>query len=130
MNLKRLFKILDNKSTTFFDKDGNPSWYIDKDKASVFSLEGHPIGYLYQDTLFSHKGEHIGFFKDGWIIDLEGRYLLFTEVSVNGPIKPQPRILTLRSIQSQNPIPQVRQFKRALPVLRSEWSNQNIKNYK
>ncbi|MHA2006404.1 MAG: 4-fold beta flower protein [Promethearchaeota archaeon] len=71
-------------SYTFYNKIGTPSAYSD-DKVHIFLFSGETIGYISKESVYSYTGRHLGFFKDGWIRDNNGKCVLFIESAKNGP---------------------------------------------
>lgn len=126
MNLKRLIKIEDSK--VLFDKEGNPSWYFAEDNSSLYDFDGNPIGYIFEETLFTYKGDHIGFYKDGWLIDKTGMLLFFTPEAKNGPILPATRMSRAKAAKRIPCIVQVRKIRQTVPIIVKSWSNLNIKD--
>lgn len=58
--------------TTFYDKDGQPVAYLADDGETIYLWEGHAVAYLRSDNLYGWNGDHLGWFVDGVIHDLEG----------------------------------------------------------
>lgn len=73
-------------SYTFYNKIGTPSAYID-DGVHIFLFSGKTVGYISKDSVYNYKGKHLGFFKDGWVRDKDGKCVLFIESAKNGPEK-------------------------------------------
>lgn len=65
---------------TLFNQSGTPTAYIDKTrKNTIFLWDGHAVGYIEEDQVFSLKGEHIGWFEDDVFYSAEGYKLAATK---------------------------------------------------
>jgi hypothetical protein len=71
-------------TNTFYDEVGSPKAYIE-DNGNIFMFNGECLGYVLKDSVYSFKGKHLGFFKDGWIRDNDGKCVIFTRTAKNGP---------------------------------------------
>jgi hypothetical protein len=58
--------------TTIYSKNGEPVAYIADDGESLYVWDGYAVAYLYEDKVYGWNGEHLGWFVDGIIYDLQG----------------------------------------------------------
>lgn len=86
------------RSITFYDKNGDPFCYTEDD-CHIYDFDGNPIAYIENDCVWNYDGKHLGFMHNGWIIDHSGDYLLFTEQSTGGPLKPLRSLSPLKWIE-------------------------------
>lgn len=130
MNLSKLIKIADKQEyVIFYDQRGDARLYLDSDGVSIYTLQGNPVGYLYNDTFYSYEGILLGHFVDNWLVDTSGYYLLFTKNSKGGPYVPSPKIMTATFIKLVPTIKQIKRIKIALPILNSTWSSVKIEDF-
>lgn len=72
-------------SYIFYNKTGSPSAYTE-DNCHIFHINGETLAYIYEGSVYSYNGKHLGFYKDGWIRDNDGMSLFFNIDSKEGPI--------------------------------------------
>lgn len=74
---------------TFYDLHGKPIAYLDGDHLHIYLFNGKPTAYLYNNAVYGYNGHQFGWFEKGWIRDLNGHYVFFTEnANDSGPAKP------------------------------------------
>ncbi|RSZ59990.1 hypothetical protein HF313_14840 [Massilia atriviolacea] len=61
--------------TWLYDEAGRASAILDE--FCLRTIDGEPAGYVFGLSAFSIKGEHIGWFEDGVLYDVENRILGF-----------------------------------------------------
>lgn len=61
----------------YYNHKGIISCYI-SDKGRVYKWEGDPVAVVYGDKIHHPKGQFIGWFRYGYLIDLQGHFCLFT----------------------------------------------------
>ena len=69
----------------FFDRHGMATAFCDGQ--SIYLWDGRPVAYLLDEKVFAFSGRFIGWLSDGWIIDEDGKCLLFESDAVSGPRK-------------------------------------------
>jgi len=88
----------------------------------IYSFNGEPLAYFYMDAIYSYQGKQLGWFSDGWIRDLNGFCVFFTQGATGGPLKslihPIPFVGTKRLL----PIKAPRQIMKIRPIKRLTWS--------
>lgn len=71
----------------FYDRGGNHVAYgIDCGDLHLYS--GEPVGYLEEDSVYSFRGKHLGWYAGGWIRDHEGQPVFFTREANGFPLRP------------------------------------------
>ncbi|MFX1500268.1 MAG: 4-fold beta flower protein [Promethearchaeota archaeon] len=108
-------------SLIFYNKTGTPIAYSDN-KVNVFYFTGKAIAYIHQDSIYSYEGKHLGFFKDGWIRDNQGKCVLFTLNAKNGPKKRIKDISPVKSQKSDIPDMKSRENIKIRLIEKQEWS--------
>lgn len=67
---------------TFYDRSGKPVAYTEDD-VHIFLYSGYPVGYLYDGSVYSYSGRHLGTLRTGWIRDHAGTRVFFTDEAMN-----------------------------------------------
>lgn len=106
---------------TFYNEFGKPIAYSDND-IIVFSFPGEPLAYIFDDKIYSFDGKQLGWFLDGWIRDLDGYCVFFTETATGGPLKPLKQLKPLKSLKKLVPFRQYREYPHLKPIKRCAWS--------
>jgi hypothetical protein len=88
----------------FFESSGLAVAYCE-DHVHIFLYRGEPAAYFEGDCVYSYSGRHLGWRHDGWIIDHDGNYYLFSEQA------------------------QIRQFEPLRPPTSSNWSKLSAKEF-
>lgn len=109
---------------TFYDLYGKPIAYLDDDMETIYLFKGQPVAYLPGDgTVYGFNGNHIGWLDNGWIRDLAGYCVFFTEdARGSGPIKPVKKITPVKSVQHAKPVKHVKRVKSAKSANKLSWS--------
>ena len=107
--------------TTFYEKSGIVIAYTD-DGETIYLFTGEPVAYIYDDSVYSFTGRHIGWFTEGWITDDIGRYVLFTENSMGGPARPARSARPAKGAKRAKPAKAARSAKPARPAKIPAWS--------
>ena len=69
----------ENGSMTLYDRNGTPAAYIDSDGEHIYLFDGKPAAYLNEDAVYGFGGTQYGWFEKGWIRDLDGYCVMFTD---------------------------------------------------
>ena len=70
-----------------YDRTGAPTAYFNDD--IIYALNGYPLGFLSNEYVYAFSGKQLGIFELGWVRDLWGFCVLFTENATGiGPLKP------------------------------------------
>lgn len=107
---------------TFYDKNGKPIAYLDDDNESIFLYNGSPVAWLSNDTVYSYRGQVLGWFQDGWIRDLHGNCVFFSDNASGGPAKPAKQTKPARGAKSARPAKGARQARPAKAAKSVSWS--------
>jgi hypothetical protein len=87
----------------YYDRGGNPIAYSDN-QIHIFLFDGSPVGYFYQNSVFSFTGEHLGWLSDGWIFDHNGNRILFSLEARGGPVKPVAKLAPIKYLKKLLPL--------------------------
>lgn len=72
----------------FYDNHGKPTAYTEDDM-HIFLFTGQPVAYLSGDAVFGFNGRLLGWFNNGWIRDLNGYCVFYSENATGcGPSMP------------------------------------------
>ena len=112
----------------FFDNIGAPIVYID-DGEHVFSFNGETFGYIHDISIYNYEGRHLGFFKDGWIRDNNGKCVFFTKGAIGGPKKRTQDIFPVKSQKSEIPNKNPKENINFELIIKQEWSELTIKEF-
>lgn len=108
---------------TFYSREGAPIAYTE-DNETIYLFTGEPVAYLYEDAVYSFNGKQLEWFENGWIRDLSGYCVFFTENATgSGPIKPVKHVCPVKSVKHIKPIKSVRKVKRIKAIKQLGWSN-------
>lgn len=84
---------------------------------------------IYEDSIYSFNGRHLGFFENGQIWDHSGKVILFTPQATGGPIKPLRGLKPLKSLKALKPLKSLHCLKPLKPLKSLSWSNHSANNY-
>lgn len=112
----------------FFNQIGEPIIYTD-DNIHLFSFSGKPVAYIYGKLIYTFSGKHIGFFLDGWIRDLNGYCVFFSEIATGGVFKPLKKYLPFKSFKHFLPSKSFRQYPHPMTYKRNAWSRYSDLNF-
>lgn len=107
----------------YYDKTGRPVIYDDN---GLYSFGGKPLGYIDGDAVYAYNGIQLGWYDQGWIRDINGACVLFTEGAVGGPVKPLPFMPHLKSLKQLKPLKGIKQPKRIKPIFKIGWSSLDV----
>jgi hypothetical protein len=95
---------------TLFDPKGDPIAYIDiADEHTIYLWSGDPVAYLDGISIYGYNGKHLGWFKDGIVLDHDGYGMGFAEGAVSyvvtkfEPFKNVKKFQPFRSLQELEP---------------------------
>ncbi len=108
--------------TWLYDRYGSPVAYFLL-SGEIYAVDGRPLAYMVGFYIYAYNGRLLGFFNNGWIIDKQGYFVLFTKNAYGGPVKPVCRVEPIVHVRYIAPIKGVRQIPPVFPVLRLGWSN-------
>jgi len=111
------------RKITFYNRNGEPIAYTE-DGETIYLFTGEPVAYFHDDAAYGFNGNHLGWFEDGWIRDLHGQCVFYTEdASGSGPVKPVKHVKPVKSVKHVKPVKSVRQVKFVKSVKSLSWSN-------
>ena len=99
------------------------------DNRHIFYFTGEPIAYIHESSLYNYDGRHLGFFKDGWIRDNNGKCVLFTKDAISGPEKIMKDIGPVISQKYNIPTIKPRENKKFELKIWQEWSELSVKEF-
>jgi len=108
---------------TFYNKNGKATAYLDDDNESIFLYNGLPVAWLSDDTVYSYSGKVLGWFQDGWIRDLNGNCVFFSDSASGGPAKPAKQAKPARGAKSARPAKGARHARPAKAAKSDSWSS-------
>jgi len=112
----------------FFDSSGLAVSYCE-DHVHIFLYRGEPVAYFEGDCVYSYSGRHLGWRHEGWIIDHDGNYYLFSEQAEGGQVKPATQRTPTKGPMERLPEKQIRQFEPMRPPTSSKWSRLSAKEF-
>lgn len=108
---------------TFYDLTGRAVAYTD-DNENIYLFSGVPVAYLYGTLVYSYKGNQLGVFDKGWILDRYGCYVFFTEdAGEKGIAKPIKHMKPVKNLKRIKPVKNIRHAPIVRQTDRKSWSN-------
>lgn len=108
---------------TLYDHSGRPTAYM-ADEEHIYLFSGKPVAYLSSDAIYTYSGLHIGWLDDGWIRDLDGNCVFFTEGDSGfGPVKPVKNVMPVKGVKGVLPVKSVKEVRHIKSVKSLSWSN-------
>jgi len=74
-----------------FNKKGKAAYYLDQDKVHIYSWDGKPQAFVEKGAVWSFKQQHLGWYDEGWLRDLSGKCVGFSEAGKGGPNPPKTK---------------------------------------
>lgn len=106
----------------FYDNHGGPTAYTE-DGVHIYLFTGEPVAYLDRDAVYGYNGRQFGWFDNGWIRDLNGECVFFSEnARGSGPVKPVKHICPKKCIKHIKPIKCIKEIRRVRAVNHLGWS--------
>lgn len=106
----------------FYDIHGRPTAYTEDDM-HIYLFTGEPVAYLDRDTVYGFNGHQFGWFENGWIRDLNGYCVFFTENATGlGPLKPAKCACPVKSVKHVKPVKSVKSVRCVKTVRSLSWS--------
>ncbi|MGV1865565.1 4-fold beta flower protein [Rhizobium sp. VS19-DR96] len=109
----------------FRDKQGRATHYVNRNDVS-YTWGGRPIGKLRGENLYDNQGRQVGRIKNGWIRDLNGAAVAYSQGATGGPIPPVPQIPSIKGNPSIPPIPAIPAIPRVPAIATLGWSQHSI----
>ena len=106
----------------FYDNHGRPTAYTEDD-VHIYLFTGEPVAYLDDDAVYGFNGHQFGWFENGWIRDLDGYCVFFTENATgSGPVKPVKHVCPVKHVKRVKPVKHVKRVRRVKAVKKLSWS--------
>ena len=107
---------------TLYDRHGTPTAYSEEGE-HIYLFTGQPVAYFYDNTVYGFNGHQFGWFENGWIRDLHGKCVFFTDdARGSGPVKPVKKVKPVKSVKRVKPVKSVKQVRKVRPVTSLNWS--------
>jgi hypothetical protein len=106
-----------------YDRNGMPTAYFNDD--IIYAFNGYPLGFLSNEYVYAFNGKQLGVYELGWVRDLWGFCVLFTENATGvGPLKPPRRLpATMPGIPQFAPIKPMPPLPYLKAARQMGWSN-------
>ena len=89
---------------------------------TFYDRTGKPVAYIYENTIYGFNGHQFGWFENGWIRDLNGARVFYSENATGGPVKPIKQIKPIKGIKNIKPIKGIKAIRRIKPIFSYSWS--------
>lgn len=118
----RRIKRKEESLMVFYDNHGRPTAYTEDD-IHIYLFTGEPVAYLDRDAVYGFNGHQFGWFENGWIRDLDGYCVFFTENATgSGPIKPVKHVCPVKCVKRVKPVKHIKRVRRIKAVKKLNWS--------
>ena len=105
-----------------YDRGGTPLAYSEDDEC-IYLFSGKPVAFFKSDTIYIFSGKQLGRFNDGWVRDIKGQCVFFTEnASCSGPIKPIKSITPIKGVKGIKPVKPITSVPSVKAVDSLSWS--------
>lgn len=106
----------------FYNCKGDPIAYTDDD-IDIFLFSGDPVAYITGEDIYNYKGKCIGWYDNGWVRDLQGNCVFYTEnVSTSGLFRPLKKPVPIKVFKKTRPIKELRDARQLKPAKLLSWS--------
>jgi hypothetical protein len=112
----------------FYDQNGTAVAYSE-DRIHIYLYNGDPVAYFDRDSIYSFSGTHLGWYKDGWILDHDGNAVFFTEHAQGGSLKPLKDLIPLKELKDQMPMKEIKEPKPLRPIKSLNWTQLSIEDF-
>ncbi|WP_064696079.1 4-fold beta flower protein [Rhizobium aegyptiacum] len=109
----------------FYDRNGRATHYIN-DAGKVYTWSGAPVGFVRGDSVYNNRGVQVGRLHQGWIRDLNGGAVAFSDRAAGGPIPPIKQIPAIKGIPGIPPIPGIPQIPRIPAIPSLSWCARSV----
>jgi len=107
------------KEVTLYDSDGDAVAYIDTDHdLTIYLLEGKPVAYLADNSVWGFNGKHLGWFEDGIIWDHKG----YAVGCIKGAVSIVYNLEPLKGLKELRPLKSLKELKPLKPLKMNKWS--------
>lgn len=113
----------ENGYMTLYERTGVPAAYIDRDGEHIYLFDGSPAAYIHGDAVYGFDGTQYGWFEKGWVRDLDGLCVFFTEEArIGGPAQPSRYETPAKWARAARPIRRSREARHAKTAYKAAWS--------
>lgn len=113
----------------FYDFHGKATAYTEDD-VHLYLFTGEPVAYFEGNAVYGYNGRQFGWFENGWIRDLKGHCVFFSENATgSGPVKPLKQLKPLKSLKQLRPLKALRELKHLKPLNSLSWSQLSGKQF-
>ncbi len=106
----------------FYDSHGRAAAYTE-DGVHIYLFTGEPVAYIDRDAVYGYNGRQFGWFENGWIRDLNGYCVFFSEnANGSGPVKPVRCVCPVKCVKYVQPVKCVKEVRRFRAVNCLAWS--------
>ena len=99
----------------FYDRAGRAAAYS-QDGEIIYDWNETPSAFIKDDKVYLYSGRIAGWLRNGWIFDLSGRAVMFSEDASGGPARPVRQARPVRGVRQVRPVRGVRQVAAARPA--------------
>ncbi|MDL2284915.1 hypothetical protein LJC19_07230 [Oxalobacter sp. OttesenSCG-928-P03] len=108
-----------------YDKSGGALVYLNNDNY-IYQYDGTPIASVLNNAVYDLQGEHVGWFFDGWVTDVDGNAILYSRGSAMQAIpKPGMRPDPLKRERKPAPTAPERKPTNTMPEKITSWSKRS-----
>ncbi len=105
-----------------YDRHGAAIVHIENNV--IYTISGVPVAFLQHEYVYAYSGKQLGTYEDGWLRDLKGTCVFFSEHATGaGPVPPVPRVPPVPSVPRIPPVPPVPQIPRIKAIPSLSWSS-------
>ncbi|NLC22912.1 hypothetical protein NB640_08300 [Oxalobacter vibrioformis] len=107
-----------------YDKSGGALVYLNNDNY-IYQYGGTPVASVLDSAVYDLQGNHVGWFFDGWVTDVNGKAILYSRGSSMQAI-PKPGMRPDPPKKERKPVPAAPERKptNTIPAKITTWSKQ------
>ena len=109
-----------------FDSHRQAVAYLDQDGSrTIYLWSGEPVAYLVDESVYAFNGTHLGWYKNGVIVDHDGNLVVSPAVAFRKPVQPAPA----RGLRGAMPSKAPMEPKPREPSLGVSWSDLSAREF-
>jgi len=112
----------------FYDRNGVAVAHSE-DERHLYLFTGQAVAYLEAGALYSYPGHLMGWFKEGWLRDRDGRCVAYAARAIGGPVHPPAKALPVQSAKKPQPVELLRDKLTLRPIQSDAWSDQTALDF-
>ncbi len=116
------------ETDTLYNFEGKAIAYIFEGEY-IYLYDGTPAAFLHNEYVYAFSGQYLGWIQDGWVIDVEGNRVFFTENATGGPVRPVRHVRPVRGVRKVRPVRGVREVCPPRPVRSLAWSHKSDESF-